>query len=307
MEKTLSVMNRTKRDNKLLMVGVPNRKNMNIDQLFNAYSVNIEKTKIKMIRHVLDEEIDWVLIKRGYFREYQSLQVREDVINREYILSFLVDEKGRTIFKGIFQVFEKQKYTPGFLPKECEEAWWRHRDLYFYTTERLQLLEDLIDRMVIDWGKGKRQWAQNYHNKEIIEILPHGFLEIFPGYLDVSLERNQLETIFRNQRPDSEWRTALSKVYGVYLILDEVSGRQYIGSAYGKDGIWGRWNDYVKTKHGNNKKIVRLLDDDPERYKKFRYSIIEVLPNTLTKDEVIYRERKVKEKLGTRAFGLNLN
>ncbi len=34
----------------------------------------------------------------------------------------------------------------------------------------------------------------------------------------------------------------VSSVNGVYLILDTRTGNQYIGSAYGNDGIWQKWS-----------------------------------------------------------------
>ena len=39
----------------------------------------------------------------------------------------------------------------------------------------------------------------------------------------------------------------------------------------------------------------------------FRFSLLQILPKTLTRDEVIKREGLYKLKLGTRAIGLNLN
>jgi len=99
----------------------------------------------------------------------------------------------------------------------------------------------------------------------------------------------------------------LSNVYGVYLILDKKAGQQYVGSAYGKDGIWGRWSHYEKSKHGDNKILIELLEKDPSRYKHFQFSILSVLSNSSMYDQVIQLESITKEKLGTRVFGLNAN
>lgn len=99
------------------------------------------------------------------------------------------------------------------------------------------------------------------------------------GYENVILMFNELEKIVKNPDVNRQWKMMLSNVYGVYLILDTTNGQQYVGSAYGKDGIWGRWSDYVHTKHGGNKILIELLTNDPMRYKKFQFSILNVLPH----------------------------
>jgi len=280
---------------------------MNLDLILSAYSIDIDKNRIKMIRHVPRSQSDWILIKKGYFEYYQAIQSRPDVINREYILSFLVDDEDRTIFKGLYKVLSQKIYEVNDVPSECIKVWKPNGKRKFYKIEKLPLLDELVDRLIIDWGPGKRKWDQNYHNREVQAILPKGFMQVFPGYLDFTLEWNQLENIINNPTANIDWKVGLSRVYGVYLILDEESGMQYIGSAYGDNGIWGRWKTYIETKSGGNAKLKELLSNNPDRYHKFRFSLIEILPNTSSKDEVIKKESRIKDKLGSRAFGLNLN
>ena len=64
---------------------------------------------------------------------------------------------------------------------------------------------------------------------------------------------------------------------------------------------------YKKKSHGGNKKIKELLKENPDRYKSFQFSILEVLPSNLSNDEVIDKENKYKDKLLTKKFGLNDN
>lgn len=33
----------------------------------------------------------------------------------------------------------------------------------------------------------------------------------------------------------------------------------------GKGGIWGRWESYAKTGHGGNKRLIELVENNPER------------------------------------------
>lgn len=53
-----------------------------------------------------------------------------------------------------------------------------------YKLERVELFEELVGCLVIDWGLSTRSWHQWLKPKEIIEILPKGFVRYFPGYLD---------------------------------------------------------------------------------------------------------------------------
>ena len=58
--------------------------------------------------------------------------------------------------------------------------------------------------------------------------------------------------MFKNKAKFEKWETSLSANAGVYRIIDKSDYSTYIGSAYGKDGIWGRWSNYAKTGHGTN-------------------------------------------------------
>jgi hypothetical protein len=99
----------------------------------------------------------------------------------------------------------------------------------------------------------------------------------------------------------------LSAVNGIYLILDKKTGLQYIGSASGKDGIWGRWSDYSKTVHGNNKSLIELLKNDETYKNNFQWTILSTLPSNLNKEEIDDYETMYKVKLGSKTFGLNMN
>src|SRR2546423_737530 len=50
------------------------------------------------------------------------------------------------------------------------------------------------------------------------------------------------------------------------------------------------------------------LERSPEQYpEQLRFSILQILPKSVTRDEVIQREALFKQKLGSRAHGLNAN
>lgn len=114
-------------------------------------------------------------------------------------------------------------------------------------------------------------------------------------------------TLFRHPEAHHEWRSQLSAVAGVYLILAESIGHLYVGSATGEAGIWGRWESYAKTGHASNSKLRALLASDSAYPEAFRFSILQILPKTMAREAVIEREARYKQKLGSRASGLNDN
>lgn len=163
-------------------------------------------------------------------------------------------------------------------------------------------------RLIIDWGDGAINWHQHLSNKPVLELLPDGRrLPVFDDYLEFSLTHHELTELFHHADAHRDWRSALQAVAGVYLILAEKTGDLYVGSAYGAAGIWGRWEQYVKPGDGGNKLLVDLLARDSDYPERFRFSLLQILPKTLTRAEVIKREGLYKRKLGTRATGLNIN
>ena len=53
--------------------------------------------------------------------------------------------------------------------------------------------------------------------------------------------------------------------------------------------------------------MKRLLDKHPDRYKQFLFSILQILPKTITEDSVIKIESLYKKKLMSLRFGLDEN
>jgi hypothetical protein len=93
----------------------------------------------------------------------------------------------------------------------------------------------------------------------------------------------------------SEWK-------GIYYIFDRSDGKGYVGSAYGKTNLAGRWQEYADTGHCENR-LLRERD-----HTKFRFSILQRLSPDADNEEVIEQESKWKIRLHTRApSGLNDN
>jgi hypothetical protein len=278
-----------------------------IGEIIQARGINPDN--LVLARHSTHKAYVKRIIAGGNFDLYQSLQKSDVYRDAKYVLAFTHMEKSRALLHGLYEI--KSKINISKVPEQIEfirdEEGWKEPPYIQYKMAHLDIMNDLQDRLVIDWGSAPINWVQSDLNKEITEILPKGFVMNFPGYDKVLLTFDELARMISNPDANRDWKTMLGAVYGIYLILDTKEGRQYVGSASGKGGLWNRWEDYTKTKHGNNKELMELLKLDPERYKYFQYSILNVLPNTALKDEVLSQEALIKEKLGTRVFGLNAN
>jgi hypothetical protein len=215
----------------------------------------------------------------------------------------------RAAFYGVYRVLKESPSSAGPILEDCPwSVEWHREAKYFYSLKINPRFNDLRHRLVIEWGRGTRSWVQQATNKPVLAIQEPGrSLPPFEDYLEFSLSYGQLKSLFANEEAHLEWRSRLSAIAGVYLILAEGSGDLYGGSASGEGGVWGRWRNYSETGHGGNKLLQDLMKRDSRYPEAFRYSILQILPKTMARDEVIRREAVYKQKLGTRATGLNLN
>ena len=152
-------------------------------------------------------------------------------------------------------------------------------------------------------------FENHYSNFEVQEILREPYSgRSFPGYEDIDVSFDELETLVRNDRPD--WKAALESVKGIYLITDTKTGRRYVGSAYGEHGVWSRWCSYIGSGHGGNVELRSLVSDPTLDYCRvnFRFALLEHRSNRTPHETVIAREAFWKRILLTRGKqGLNRN
>ena len=74
-------------------------------------------------------------------------------------------------------------------------------------------------------------------------------------------------------------------------MADTKTGKLYIGSATGAEGVAQRWVNYLSSKHGSNTKLLTLYNQKGDEYfeKYFNYSLIEYF-------ELSYDLQKIKER-----------
>ena len=172
------------------------------------------------------------------------------------------------------------------------------------------VLPDQIGRLVVEWRRPVRYryLKADTAGRDLALIALRerrlGASDIaVPGFQGFHLTFSELQQ--HAKVPLLAWKTALSKVAGVYAITDTVHGTTYIGSAYGDGGIWSRWIGYAVTKHNDNARLRSHVETHGTLH--LRFSVLLTMDLQSTKDEVIAREAFFKEALGTRVFGLNSN
>jgi len=149
--------------------------------------------------------------------------------------------------------------------------------------------------LIIDWGTNYRTWVQHAeaNDKPVLEIIKEVKDEAFPGFTRFCCEIDQIETI------PLSWQEVLKHVRGVYLLVCNETGRQYVGSAKGEESLWGRFCEYKRTGHGGNVELKR------QDLKNFQATVLEVVNSDTQEIEQI--EAAWKKKLMSREFGLNKN
>jgi len=236
---------------------------------------------------------------REQFDLYQSTQ---NIDNREKLkarnwASFVVTPSDETMFVGIYGakyrgLLERDTPTP-HMDGGVDKA--GSCDVYDLTLENH--LSDLIGKLFIDWGPGERAWIQRAErqNKRVTKLRTEFSEPEFPGFL------NFIESLSKLAKLPTGWITALRSSKGVYLLTCPRTKEQYVGSASGEDGFWGRWQDYVQTGHGGD---VALKSRDASDY---QVSILEVAGTASTPDDILKMEIRWKSKLQSREMGLNRN
>ncbi len=241
------------------------------------------------------------------FKYWQECQTNKN-FGRKYILSLIYYDKDIWMFGGIYEVLPCEP-----IPIKRDSGWkgWK------YETQLTDKAGDYIGRAFFRFKKVFRAsypvLELNPKNGSPIAKIPLSHildkrvaLTDFLGFDKVNVDYKTLKYIIADNI--ASWKTALSSVKGIYLIVDALTGKQYVGSAYGDACIWQRWERYAKDGYGGNVELKELLTLNGEEYKyNFKYSILEVCNMNLGNDYVIEREIHWKEVLLTRRFGLNKN
>lgn len=271
--------------------------------------VGLDPAKVKLIRHSLRDKGFKACYEANMVFEYTCHQKADFSKNYEYWVVFISDKSTLAKLFACYRVGDFVPDTPDNVPvgfPEIEAMEFQGTAAYF-DLEYTDLLKDYENRLIIDWGKSAISWHQKGTIEKPIVAIQADACKVFSGFEDLILTYDELKDIVDNPTIYEAWHTALSSVNAIYLIVDRESGQQYVGSAYGKDGLLGRWSCYVSSFHGNNKLMKELICNCPERYRYFQFSVLQIMPKTITDDEVIHLENLYKKKLLSIPFGMNDN
>lgn len=277
---------------------------MTLHQILKHYG--IDPTQVKLVRHGNKELsiLETYRKNREKFEAYQSFQRPRKFAGASQIVVFAPRLSTTALFLGVWDI-KTSKLSTDFTKEIHSQidqygfpsSW--HRGTEWYDLFRNTAADELSERLVVEWGKGTLSWV-NRKDKEVLEIRGKGSIGDFVSYDQVRLSFHDLKRLASHGLSNFSFVSALSSVNGIYLIRDKSTGKLYVGSAYGEKGIFGRWVAYSKNGHGGNK---NLKDLDPAN---FEFSVLEILPPTSSGDEVVRREMRWQEKLGTRDYdGLN--
>lgn len=239
--------------------------------------------------------------QRPGFEEYQSVQT---VGNRAglaspFWASFIAPPTGGTLFTGLYSanrvgIADSSWMDPlhGVLGSSLTT-----HSLDRYETALLPELADYVGRLWIEWGAGARSWVQraDRQNKVIVELTRAFREDAFPGYTHFVTNVSEIQGL------PATWVSALRAARGVYLLTSAKTREQYVGSATGDGGFYGRWLNYAADGHGGN---IGLRSSEPSDY---QVSILEVSGSAASPEEIIAVEQLWKRKLQSREMGLNRN
>jgi len=176
-----------------------------------------------------------------------------------------------------------------------------------YEYEQINEYKKYFGRVVIEYHQ-KYQNVVNLANTvigrcKVLQILEDTYdvYDNFPGYENVNISWKEMQNILNKE----VWKTALENQKGVYLITDKSNGKMYVGSASGKDMIYGRWSTYIKNGHGDNEELKALGFSHIQKY--FCYSILDIYKSTTDPKIIEKRESWWKETLQSRKHGYNGN
>jgi hypothetical protein len=235
---------------------------------------------------------------RPQFDWYQATQSagNQNKLRAPYWVSFVGTPNDETLFVGLYSVKYRgllAQDTPMPHTDGVDEA--GSCDVYDLTLEHA--LDDLVGRLLIEWGPGDRAWIQraDRQDKQITELRPEFKEPDFPGFM------NFMEPLSRLDKLPKDWIAVLQSSKGIYLLTCPRTKEQYVGSATGEGGFWRRWQEYVQTGHGGD---AALRSRDPSDY---QASILEVAGTAATWEDIRKMEGRWKSKLQSREMGLNRN
>jgi len=274
-------------------------------QLLLDHGVDLPKRRVVLYRH---KDQKYPLIKyigTPALALYQATQTFQEKVGT-LVISFYGHREDHGLLLGAWEVTgvmpTRDALSKGLLEGAFETL--VDEPSYFHTLVETDLLRESRLKLEVRIGPPAVVWRRvlTRTNSFPVQLLESCAVP-FRGLENVCLVMSEL----RIALSDPIWQRELMAISAVYLITDERTGRQYVGSAYGSLGLLQRWGDYVRTGHGNNLDLVQVVKEAPGRENEFRFTLLEAIAASAGPAAVIARENHWKVALGSRTHGLNRN
>lgn len=215
------------------------------------------------------------------FERYQAHQGVPCFHTATHVAGFIGATTGETLFIGVWAVAHPEHLTVqhALMPELGHFPGWQ------YNTIRLAEFEHLHGRLVIEWGPGTRAWRQwaGRRDKPITRLTDSSELP-FPGWANFRLILSDIA-----DQP-ATWRAIMEASRGVYLLVHQKTGQQYIGVA--TVSFWHRWLAYADG-HGGNVEMKKLA----EKADQYDVSVLEVASSMQGEGDLLARESWWKQTL----------
>lgn len=283
----------------------------------------IDPKMVLVLRHrpkepKLNKVLPWLAAEKPeVFNAYQQTQdeklqkVMKGLEGVGYVASFIGHDPGKALFMGLYSIDTSRPLTytkfwkiPAYIEmKKFGMKGWTKDDnrssLLWFDLALTDFYASWKGKLIVTWPPPERAWWRRAHRNEIpvLAVLEESALEAaMPEWDQITLTWEELGVL------PQKWKAALSQWRSIYFIFDASDGKGYVGSAYGKENLLGRWQNYASKGHGGNR---LLRQRDPHT---FRFSILQRVSPDMEARDVIHLESSWKERLHTRKpFGLNDN
>lgn len=270
------------------------------DDLLRIAEIPVENTRL--VRHSSKDGIGAYRLwksDREKFEEFQALQDRFGFDPGSYVASFIVSPSGENIFVGLYEVEAREECRDGTV---CVLAGTRYAlgKAKWHRMRRMPQLSEYIEKLVIDWPKPTPVFVHRATTKKaVLEIRREVSHSKFPGFEWFYCDVDEISSL------PGTWKEVLRSVWGVYVLVCNETGKKYVGSAYGENGLYGRLLDYKNPQDPGHRRLVPH-DRAHNKGKGYRCSVLSVISRGVSTGEVVDLERRWKERLRTcDPWGLN--
>ncbi len=255
----------------------------------------IDPSEVRLVRHQ-DSRTDrdrtpyrlWSQYPDDFieYQSRQSLRSEGGLGRARYWAVFVAaPPRNETLFVGLYAVLSQRSVEGGVVDSVSIRGE-KEDEHIFYDLKPSDELIEFNGKLVIEWGKGSRSWAQRADNQDkiVLEVRRNMSEERFVGYLAFMSRLSEVDDL------PNGWIDRLREAKGVYLLTCPRTCENYVGSATGEGGFHGRWQQHAAM--GGD--AVRFRTRDPSD---LQVCILEVAGSGMLHDDILAAEYRWIEKL----------